>query len=93
MAASPTMTPSTGSTQHEEMAVAILAEIVSLKATGHTTVEVRHLEQAIDPVCQMTVEIATARFSTEHNGTTYYFCAPGCQRAFEKDPASYLPET
>ncbi|MEX0667132.1 MAG: XdhC family protein, partial [Acidimicrobiia bacterium] len=79
-----------GSTQHEEMAVAILAEIVSLKAIGHTTVEVRHMEQAIDPVCQMTVDIATARFSTEHNGTTYYFCAPGCQRAFEKDPKSFL---
>jgi xanthine dehydrogenase accessory factor len=84
-----------GSTQHEEMAVAILAEIVSLKAVGHTTVEVRKMEQAIDPVCEMTVEIATARFKTEHNGTTYYFCAPGCQRAFEKDPASFLekPET
>lgn len=84
-----------GSTRHEEMAVAILAEIVSLKAIGHTTVEVKHMEQAIDPVCEMTVEIATARFKTEHNGTTYYFCAPGCQRAFERDPASFLnkPET
>ena len=53
------------------------------------------MEQAIDPVCGMTVEIATARFSTEHHGTTYYFCAPGCLRAFEKDPAAYLekPET
>ena len=84
-----------GSTQHDEMAVAILAEIVTLKSMRDTTVEVRHMEQAIDPVCQMTVEIATARFSTEYEGTTYYFCAPGCQRAFEKDPASYLqqPET
>jgi xanthine dehydrogenase accessory factor len=81
-----------GSTQHEEVAVAILAEIVSLKAIGHTTVEVRHMEQAIDPVCQMTVDIATARFTTEHNGTTYYFCGTGCQRAFEKDPESYLQE-
>ncbi len=50
------------------------------------------MEHATDPVCGMTVEIATARFSTEHNGTTYYFCAPGCQHAFEEDPASYLQE-
>ena len=49
------------------------------------------MEQAIDPVCGMTVEIATARFTAAHNGTTYYFCGPGCQRAFEKDPGSYLP--
>ena len=53
------------------------------------------MEQAIDPVCGMTVEIATARFSAEHEGATYYFCAPGCQLAFEKDPAAYLqkPQT
>jgi len=49
--------------------------------------------QAIDPVCHMTVEVANARFSTEHDGTTYYFCAPGCQSAFEKDPASFLEES
>ena len=59
------------------------------------SVEVRKVDQAIDPVCGMTVEIATARFSTEHHGTTYYICAPGCQRAFEQDPAACLekPET
>jgi xanthine dehydrogenase accessory factor len=79
-----------GSTEHQEMAVAILAEIVALKAVGHTKVEVMTVEQAIDPVCGMTVDIADARFKTEHNGTTYYFCAPGCLRAFEKDPESYL---
>jgi xanthine dehydrogenase accessory factor len=79
-----------GSTEHEEMAVAILAEIVALKAGGHTAVEVKKVEQAIDPVCGMTVDIETARFQTEHEGTTYYFCAPGCMRAFEKDPDSYL---
>ena len=50
------------------------------------------MEQAIDPVCQMTVDVATARFKTDHGGTTYYFCGPGCLRAFEQDPASYLPE-
>jgi YHS domain-containing protein len=38
----------------------------------------------------MTVDIATARFKTEHEGTTYYFCAAGCQRAFEADPAAFL---
>jgi YHS domain-containing protein len=26
----------------------------------------------------------------DHDGTTYYFCAPGCARAFKKDPADFI---
>lgn len=47
---------------------------------------------AIDPVCKMEVEIETAQFKSEYEGETYYFCAPGCQRAFEKEPQKYLTE-
>ena len=25
----------------------------------------------------------------EHNGKTYYFCCPGCEKKFESDPAKY----
>lgn len=46
--------------------------------------------EALDPVCYMLVEIATARYTTVHEGLTYYFCAPGCKRSFEKDPLKYL---
>jgi len=45
---------------------------------------------AIDPVCGMSVDISTARFSADYEGQTYYFCAPGCKRAFEADPKRYL---
>jgi len=45
---------------------------------------------AIDPVCKMEVNEATARFKTEYKGRTYYFCAPGCKKLFERDPAAYL---
>ncbi|TAL08696.1 MAG: heavy metal translocating P-type ATPase [Nitrospirae bacterium] len=45
---------------------------------------------AIDPVCGMTVDEQTAPATAVHNGTTYYFCAPGCKRTFEKDPAAVL---
>lgn len=44
---------------------------------------------AIDPVCGMTVDPATA-VSTEVDGQTYYFCASGCRKAFEKNPAQFL---
>jgi Cu+-exporting ATPase len=38
----------------------------------------------------MEVEPETAEWKTEYQGQTYYFCAPGCQRAFEKAPEKYL---
>jgi YHS domain-containing protein len=41
---------------------------------------------AIDPVCGMTVDEQKAPATAVHEGTTYYFCAPGCKRTFEKDP-------
>src|SRR2546427_840689 len=44
----------------------------------------------IDPVCGMTVDEQTAPATAVHNGTTYYFCAPGCKRTFEKDPDAVL---
>lgn len=48
---------------------------------------------AIDPVCGMTVDPATARAAglvTEHDGMTYYFCGKGCLLEFQDDPDKYL---
>jgi Cu+-exporting ATPase len=45
---------------------------------------------AIDPVCGMTVDEAKAPATSVFEGKTYYFCAPGCKRTFEADPAGVL---
>ena len=45
---------------------------------------------AVDPVCKMDVNEATAKFTSEYKGKTYYFCAPGCKKLFERDPEAYL---
>ena len=45
---------------------------------------------AKDPVCGMDVDPQTARQTAEHDGTRYYFCAPGCKKAFEAEPKKYL---
>ncbi|MFZ4806770.1 MAG: heavy metal translocating P-type ATPase [Hyphomicrobiaceae bacterium] len=45
---------------------------------------------AIDPVCGMSVTIATAKHHTVHGGTTHYFCCGGCKARFESDPGRYL---
>jgi xanthine dehydrogenase accessory factor len=46
--------------------------------------------EAIDPVCGMTVEIASAKYMSEYGGQLYYFCAPGCKLSFDKAPEKYL---
>ena len=43
-----------------------------------------------DPVCGMDVDPATAKHTSQHGGKTYYFCAPGCKKAFEADPHHYV---
>lgn len=113
-----------GRIQHEEMAVAVLAEIVQRKAAaqqGDTSkhskpavhaaptqpevaearsngsarpspepVDADAAEEAIDPVCNMTVTVAGARYHAEHNGKTYYFCCPACRKLFRNSPEEYL---
>ncbi|HIE04871.1 MAG TPA: YHS domain-containing protein, partial [Candidatus Latescibacteria bacterium] len=32
----------------------------------------------------------TAPAKAEYKGKTYYFCAPGCRAAFEKEPEKYV---
>ena len=45
---------------------------------------------AIDPVCGMTVQPATAAGSYEYQGKTYHFCATSCLTKFRIDPIHYL---
>ena len=81
-----------GHMQHREIGVAILAELVALKARGEISANIEAADEAhvaIDPVCGMEVEVASARWISEHDGETYYFCAPGCKTAFEKDPETF----
>jgi xanthine dehydrogenase accessory factor len=45
-------------------------------------------QDAIDPVCGMTV--APDGRPVRYEGTDYYFCCAGCRQAFEKDPDAYV---
>jgi Cu+-exporting ATPase len=45
---------------------------------------------AIDPICGMTVDPATAAGSYEHNGQRYYFCGLSCLERFKADPERAL---
>jgi len=92
-----------GAVTPEEIALSILAEIIQRRRQSANGAENQSTNldlqlpmaqnlvlEAVDPVCGMTVEIATAHFTTEYNGKTYYFCAAGCKRSFDKEPGKYV---
>ncbi len=46
---------------------------------------------AVDPICKMEVDTDSPPGGrSDHEGTAYYFCAPGCKVAFDKEPEKYL---
>ena len=47
---------------------------------------------ALDPVCKMEVDENTAQYKSDYNGQTYYFCAPGCKKAFDDNPEVYVED-
>jgi xanthine dehydrogenase accessory factor len=79
-----------GPSSQEEIAVAILAELVAWR---HTRGEpLAALAEAADPVCGMKVSIEGAE-RTVFDGMTYYFCGGHCRKRFEADPARFVSAT
>jgi xanthine dehydrogenase accessory factor len=82
-----------GAVGPEEIAVSILAEIVKERRAAAREPRpaapvVR--EEALDPVCGMTVVVTEARHRAQHAGRDFYFCCAGCRERFLADPARYL---
>jgi xanthine dehydrogenase accessory factor len=83
-----------GPSSQEEIAVAILAELVAWRHTRPGSVaelvEAAEATEDVDPVCGMTVATAAATETAIWEGRTYYFCGAGCRSRFERDPESHL---
>jgi YHS domain-containing protein len=45
---------------------------------------------AKDPVCNMNVDEAKAKYTSTYQGKTYYFCSADCKKAFEQHPEKYV---
>ena len=77
-----------GHTTHTEIAVAILAELVQLRASGafapNRDAPIIDVETALDPICGMTVTVSPSALQLECDGVTYYFCGAGCRAAFQE---------
>ena len=81
-----------GAVSPDEIAISILAEIIqhrrSAKPEPPVEVGVTPTE-AIDPICGMTVDVATAEHRSEAAGRVVYFCCRGCKATFDAAPARH----
>jgi YHS domain-containing protein/uncharacterized membrane protein YraQ (UPF0718 family) len=51
------------------------------------------MSQEIDPVCGMTVDPESAAAKREYQGKAFYFCNPGCAKAFDRKPEAFVEAT
>lgn len=78
----------------EEIAVSILAEIIQVsrtsppKSSGLPIVTIAQ-ELARDPICGMSVDVSNAKFNSQFEGRSFYFCCAGCKRAFDAEPKKF----
>lgn len=86
---SPAGLPIMDASSQEEISLSIIAEIVSLRTGAVEEREESAEGESIDPICGMSVEVATARHASEHAGETYYFCCAACKRKFEEEPEKH----
>lgn len=45
---------------------------------------------ARDVVCNMEVEERTAKWRSEYETKTYYFCSPICKQKFDRSPEKFV---
>lgn len=92
-----------GAETSEEIALAILAEIVALRRSAEAAAVVElpqpegaaaargpaetAIEVAIDPACGMEVAISDASIHLDHDGERFYFCREGCRDSFAAEHA------
>jgi xanthine dehydrogenase accessory factor len=75
-----------GPSSQEEIAVAVLAELVDWRHGQVPAAAAGPADQAaeaVDPVCGMTVAVAGAPTAVR-DGVTWYFCSVGCRDHFER---------
>jgi len=67
-----------------EIALSVMAEITQIRRSDTVDEPVEVAAEAIDPICGMTVNTATAKYKSEFEGRTIYFCCLRCKETFDR---------
>ena len=75
-----------GAETMQEIAVSVMAEITQLRRTTSEQPAIIPIGpiSAIDPICGMTVDPQTARYTSQFDGRTIYFCCLRCKETFDQ---------
>lgn len=46
-----------------------------------------------DVVCQMEIDEKMAKWKSEYQARTYYFCSPICKQEFDRNPERFIKST
>ncbi len=90
-----------GAVTPDEIAASILAEMIQMRRQ-HWTPQAEQVAEAVaaaesivaeavDPICGMMVETATARYIVERDGQKFYFCSISCKEQFERSKVDSQP--
>lgn len=82
--------PDIGAVTPNEIALAAVAGMVSLRKRCRTQRATQPLAGYINPVCGAAVDPARAQSTITLGGQTHYFCCQACRTEFERDPQKYL---
>jgi xanthine dehydrogenase accessory factor len=83
-----------GSKTLPEIALSVAAEIIRVRRTNAEApapaVKSMAPTTATDPICGMTVDIESARYSSVAGDQTIYFCCLRCKETFDRPPVSQI---
>jgi len=80
-----------GSETLPEIALSVMAEIVRVRrASGEPQLAVENV--ATDPICGMTVDVETAKYSSVIDGKTFYFCCLRCKETFDRPQITQITQ-
>lgn len=72
-----------------EIALSILAEMITERAATVPTPQPAATVTSVDPVCGMTVAVSDSTLSTSYNGQPIYFCCEHCRTSYLAEPARF----
>lgn len=72
-----------------EIALSILAELISERAASVRTPDAAAPITAVDPVCGMTVAVSQSTLQASYGGAQVHFCCEHCRTSFLAEPARF----